>query len=169
MPDENTLRATEAAMDSRIVGKAIDLEAAHALSSLYRAANAVRTHLTNTALRPHDLTWTGFVVLWVVWIHVRMEARHVAEAAAISKATLSGVIKTLVGRGWLSRVPSVEDRRLVFLELTPAGIALMEDLYPEFNAAESFAVSQVSPRHLNDLTGSLRRIVSTLEQGKASA
>ena len=73
------------------------------------------------------------------------------------------------GRGWISRVPPAEDRRLVFLELTPAGIALMEDLYPEFNAAESFAVSQVSPRHLNDLTGSLRRIVSTLEQGKASA
>ena len=58
----------------------LDFGASHALLSLYRAANAVRGHLTNSVLRPHDLTWTGFLVLWTLWIWDSMETREVAES-----------------------------------------------------------------------------------------
>ena len=68
MPDRHTLAETEKAMNAHVSGLALNLPAAAAVSSLYRAANAVRLHLTNTVLREHGLTWTGFVVLWVVWI-----------------------------------------------------------------------------------------------------
>ena len=84
----------------RVEHLAIDFPAAHALSSLYRAANAARSHLTNTVLRPHDLTWTGFLVLWLLWIWDRMETRGVAESVGISKATLTGVANTLTKRAW---------------------------------------------------------------------
>ncbi len=167
--DESTLKATEAAMNARIEGHAIDLPAAYAVSSLYRAANAVRNHLTNTVLREHDLTWTGFVVLWVVWIWRSMEARKVAESAAISKATLSGVIKTLTTRGWLARVPSKADRRLVLLELTASGEELMNELYPKFNAAESAAVAGLSAGQVDELTATLRTIVEDVSQPAESA
>jgi hypothetical protein len=95
MPDRHTLKETEKAMHDHVARLPLDFPAAHALSSLYRAANAVRNHITNLVLREHDLTWTGFVVLWVVWIWDGMETRHVAESAAISKATLTGVVRTL--------------------------------------------------------------------------
>ena len=35
---------------------------------IYRAAGSVRNHFERTVLQPHDLTWTAWVVLWVVWI-----------------------------------------------------------------------------------------------------
>ena len=108
----------------------LDFAAANALSSLFRAANAVRAELTNRVLRNHDLTWTGFVVLWVVWIWDGMETRHVAESADISKATLTGVVKTLESRGLILREGDENDRRLVRLRLTPEGMALMEQIYP---------------------------------------
>lgn len=141
----------------------LDFAAANAVSSLYRAANAVRGHLTNTVLREHDLTWTGFVVMWVVWIWDGLETRHAAESAGISKATLTGVVKTLEGRGWMTRRTSEADRRLVDLELTDDGVALMEQLYPLFNAAESEVVAGLSKRSLTDMTRSLRRIVTGIE------
>ncbi len=141
----------------------LDFSAANALSSLYRAANAVRNHLTNTVLREHDLTWTGFVVLWVVWIWDGMETRYVAESVGISKATLTGVVKTLEARGWVTRESGVADRRLVTIRLTPTGIALMELIYPEFNAVEAEIVAGLSDRRLTELTGSLRTIVKRLE------
>ena len=50
-------------------------------------------------LREHGLSWTGFVVLWVVWIWDGLETRRAADNAAISKATLTGVVKTLEARG----------------------------------------------------------------------
>jgi MarR family transcriptional regulator, organic hydroperoxide resistance regulator len=150
MPDRHTLAETEKAMTAHVSDLPLNLPAAAAVSSLYRAANAVRVHLTNS-------------VLWVVWIWDGMETRHAAENAAISKATLTGVVKTLEARGLIIRRVSDTDRRLVNLELTPRGLALMKELYPVFNAAEAEVVAGLSPRGLAQLTNSLRSIVTELE------
>jgi DNA-binding MarR family transcriptional regulator len=74
------------------------------VANIYRAAAAVRQHLENSVLRGCDLTWTSFVVLWVVWIWGESETRHVAEEAGISKGTLTGVARTLESRGLIKRV-----------------------------------------------------------------
>lgn len=150
-------------MNAHVSDLALNFPAAAAVSSLYRAANAVRVYLTNSVLREHGLTWTGFVVLWVVWIWDGLETRRAAENAAISKATLTGVVKTLEARGLMTRRISDTDRRLVNLELTPAGMGLMKKLYPAFNAAEAEIVAGLTPRGLNQLTNSLRSIVTELE------
>lgn len=163
MPDRPTLVETERAMHARVDGLPLDHAAAEAVSSLYRAANVVRNHLTQTVLKPHDLTWTGFVVLWVVWIWDGYETRQVAESVGVSKATLSGVVKTLESRGWLRREQDAADRRRVRLRLTPDGTVLMEALYPQFNAEESRVVSGLSARATAQLTKQLRSIVLSLE------
>jgi DNA-binding MarR family transcriptional regulator len=163
MPTHKTLAETERAVRHRVGGLPLDMPAAQAMSSLYRAANAVRNHLTQTVLRPHDLTWTGFVVLWVVWVWDGMETRHVAEDVGISKATLTGVVTTLEARGWVTRSVDPDDRRRVRLSLTPDGIALMETLYPEFNAEESRVTAVLTPRRLGAVTNGLRSIVVALE------
>ena len=163
MPDGHTLAETENAVTAHVGDLPLDFPAANAVSTLYRAANAVRAHLTNTVLRERDLTWTGFVVLWVVWIWDGMETRRAARSAGISKATLTGVVKTLETRGWIIRTTSQSDRRLVELELTDSGHALMQELYPAFNAAESEVVACLSQRALADLTRSLRHVVSSLD------
>src|SRR5215213_8011463 len=163
MPDRRTLAETEKAMSAHVSDLTLNFPAAAAVSSLYRAANAVRVYLTNSVLREHGLTWTGFVVLWVVWIWDGMETRHAAENAAISKATLTGVVKTLEARGLIIRRVSDTDRRLVNLELTPRGLGLMKKLYPAFNAAEAEIVAGLTPKGLTQLTNSLRSIVTELE------
>mgnify|MGYP001765277548 CR=1 FL=1 len=164
MPDQHTLEETERATVERVGHLTMDFPAAHAISSLYRAANAARSHLANTVLRAHDLTWTGFLVLWLLWIWDRMETRRVAENVGISKATLTGVTNTLVSRGLVERIPSTVDRRLVELTLTPAGQELMVELYPEFNAAEAELVDGIGRRDLDRLTRNLRTIVETAER-----
>jgi DNA-binding MarR family transcriptional regulator len=169
MPTRQTLAETERAVRDRVGGLPLDLPAAEAVSSLYRAANAVRNHLTQTVLRPHDLTWTGFVVLWVVWIWDGRETRHVAEDVGISKATLTGVVNTLEARGWVRRTLDAEDRRRVRLSLTLDGVALMQRLYPEFNAQESRLVASLGPRQLGAMTSGLRSIVVSLETDEGPA
>ena len=80
----------------------------------------------------------------------------------------TGVVKTLETRGLMTRRVSDTDRRLVNLELTPAGLTLMKQLYPAFNAAEAEVVAGLSQRSLAQLTNSLRSIVTELE-AKSSA
>ncbi len=163
MSKEYGLAATERAMAEHIGALNLDLEAAGAVSSVYRAANAIRNHLTNTVLRPHDLSWTGWVVMWVLWIFDGLESRHAAESAGISKGTLTGVVKTLAGRGWIVRRVDSADRRLLHLALTPDGVATMEKLFPEFNAAEARVIAELDARKVRAMKSGLRTMVTTVE------
>jgi DNA-binding MarR family transcriptional regulator len=169
MPDHHSLEETERATQERVGRLALDFAAAHAISSLYRAANAARSHLTNTVLRPHDLTWTGFLVLWLLWLWESMETRHVAESVGISKATLTGVTKTLMSRGLVDRVPSELDRRLVELRLSDKGERLMADLYPSFNKAEAQLVEGLPGDEVAVVTEALRHIVQVAEEHDPTA
>ena len=74
-----------------------------------------------TVLAEHDLSWTAFVVLWVVWIWEPVESRVIAEEGGFSKATLTGVMQTLEGRGLITRTRSSKDGRLVLVKLTAKG------------------------------------------------
>ncbi|NDB18775.1 MAG: MarR family transcriptional regulator, partial [Actinobacteria bacterium] len=103
MPGSHTLSETEHAVSERLGGMPIDFAAMAACSNLFRAANAVRNHLERSVLAEHDLTWTAFVVLWVSWIWEPIETRDIASEAGFSKATLTGVLDTLEGRGLLKR------------------------------------------------------------------
>lgn len=158
MAGPHTLAETERAVESRLSGMQLDFEAMAVASNLFRAANAVRNHLERTVLQPHDLTWTAFVVLWVVWIWERVETRVIAEEGGFSKATLSGVLSTLEGRGLLTRSRSETDGRLVIVSLTPAGRRLMKRLFPLFNQQEQAVVSMIDKGRLPEAAEVLRQL-----------
>jgi len=160
---ERTLEATEEAVASRLRGLPIDMSAMAAVANLYRAANALRNHLERSVLSAHDLTWTGWVVLWVIWIWGEIETRHVAAEAGISKGTLTGVQGTLVSRGLVRRGVHPADARRVLLSLTPAGVELMTELFPVFNEQERFVVSDLDEGSVLQLGRSLRSIIRKVE------
>ncbi|WP_432987883.1 MarR family winged helix-turn-helix transcriptional regulator [Dactylosporangium sp. CA-233914] len=138
--------------------------ATEAVLHLHRAANAVRQHVEQEVLRAHQLTWTGFVVLRTVWAARRIETRHAAEQAGISKATLTGVVDTLSGRGLMRRSDHPDDGRLVLLQLTRKGHRLIRDLLPESQGAEAYALSYLEPGELAVITTALRGLVDHLER-----
>ena len=159
----HTLRQTEDAVTSKIDGLQVDFAAMAAVSNLYRAASAIRNHLEQTVLRPADLTWTGFVVLWVVWIWDESETRHVAAEAGITKGTLTGVAQTLINRGLLRKEVPAHDRRRTLLSLTDEGQQLMQQLYPAFNAEEAYVTESLGVADVKALGGSLHSIIEHLE------
>lgn len=139
-------------------------DAMMAVSNIYRAAAAIRQHFESSVLRGADLTWTAFVVLWAVWIWDETETRHAAEEAGISKGTLTGVVKTLEGRGLVERGAHATDGRLVLLRLTGKGQELMRGLFPAFNAEEVFVVEGLSGAENRALAQTLRSVVEHLEE-----
>ena len=166
MPRQHTLEETERLTAARLANLDVDRVAGQTLLSVFRTANASRSYLTSTVLRPADLTWTGFLVLWVLWIWLRMETREVAGAVGVTKATLTGVTDTLVGKQLVVRIPSATDRRLVELELTEKGVLLMNRLYPEFNQAEAHLLRGLSSEDMHQLTELLRKVVKLTESAE---
>jgi MarR family transcriptional regulator, organic hydroperoxide resistance regulator len=164
-----TLAATEAVVSERLAGMTLDMPAMAVVSNVYRAAGAIRNHFEHTVLAPYNLTWTGWVVLWVVWIWQEIETRHVAAEAGISKGTLTGVASTLEKLGLVTRRAHPDDGRRVLLSLTPAGLKLMTELFPQLNKQEALVVESLSSDEIQVLATALRRIVVRLEGGPASA
>lgn len=164
MTGHHTLQETEQAVQRRLGDVPLRRDAMMAVSNIYRAAAAIRQHFESSVLRGADLTWTAFVVLWVVWIWDEMETRHVAEEAGISKGTLTGVVKTLEGRGLIERGSHATDGRLVLLRLTDEGQELMRGLFPAFNAEEAFVVERLSGNENRALAQTLRSVVEHLEE-----
>ena len=159
-----TLVETERAVARRIDGLSVDMDAMAAVANIHRAANVVRNHLERTVLAPHDLTWTAWTVLWVVWVWGEIETRHVAEEAGISKPTLTGVLRTLEGRGLLRRRTHPDDGRRVLVHLTTRGARLMGQLFPKFNAEEATVTASLSHDETLALARSLRSVVADMER-----
>lgn len=165
MAGPHTLAETERAVQTRLSGMDLDFEAMAIASTLFRAANAVRNHLEGSVLQPHDLTWTAFVVLWVTWIWEPIETREIAAEGGFSRATLSGVLTTLEGRGFVKRERSTTDGRLVLVRLTPSGRRLMKKLFPLFNEQERALVSAIPERRRPELSTMLRSMTITANGG----
>ena len=163
MAGSHTLAETERQVNERLAGMTIDFRAMAVSSNLFRAATAVRNHLERSVLAPHDLSWTAFVVLWVVWIWEPIETRQIAEEGGFSKATLTGVLSTLENRKLLVRKKSKTDGRLVLVELTAAGRKLMKDLLPKFNEQEAYLASVLSATSQDATAEALRKITAHLE------
>ena len=161
---ERPLSATERAAAARLAGLEIDMTSMAAVQNLYRAANAVRNHLEQAVLAPYRLTWTGWVVLWVVWIWEEIETRHVAEEAGISKGTLTGVVKTLEDRELLLRHVHPADARRVLLRLTPAGRRKVRRVFPELNREETEITDRLGEGGAAQAAQLLRALAADLER-----
>ena len=114
------------------------------VSALFRSTLRIRAYLERTVLAKYNLSWTAFVVLWIVWVWERIESRQIATEGGFSKSTLTGVITTLENRGLLIRTPDETDRRLVQVTLSDLGKKTMDELFPEVNRYEEKLVEGVS-------------------------
>ncbi len=166
MAGAHTLAETERQVSERLSHMTLDFESMAIVSNLFRAANAVRNHFERTVLHSSDLSWTAFVVLWVTWIWEPIETRQIAEEGGFSKATLTGVLGTLEGRGYLARSKSATDGRLVIVTMTAAGQKLMDDLFPKFNKQEQKISGAIPADQRSDVAEALRLLTLRAESPK---
>lgn len=163
MAGAHTLAETERHVEERLSHMSLDFDSMAIVSNLFRAANAVRNHFERTVLHSNDLSWTAFVVLWVTWIWEPIETRQIAEEGGFSKATLTGVLGTLEGRGYLVRSKSTTDGRLVVVTLTGAGRKLMDDLFPKFNKQEQKIAGAIPNADQGTVAEALRLVTKRAE------
>jgi len=97
----------------------MDDELAAAARTLAMAARVLERGLD-------DMTLAQFRVLSLITSSPERASR-IAERAAVSKPSLSGLLDGLEARGWVQRVHVEGDRRGVNLEVTRAGAAALRE------------------------------------------
>ena len=137
----------------------LDFRAMAVVSNLFRSSAAIRRHMEARVLAADRLSWTSFVVLWVLWVWGDLEARELAAAVGISRPTGTGVVKTLEARHYVGRRKGATDGRMVIVSLTPEGRAKIEDLFPRFNAEEVAVTDHLGTAQQDELAAMLRSML----------
>jgi len=91
---------------------------------LYFASRAAM----DTILRPYGLGSTQWYVLYQLANNGPTMQRDLVRMLNIERATLSGVVTTLVGKRLVSQVPDADDQRQRMLRITRVGNKLWEAL-----------------------------------------
>jgi DNA-binding MarR family transcriptional regulator len=162
-PDD--LIPEEADVLQRVAAMPVDLPSMAAVANIWRAAQAARAYLEREVLRPRDLSWAGFSLLFNLWVWGSMETRELARSMGCARPTVTGVAATLGRRGLVERHADLDDRRLARLELTAAGRREIEGVFPAFNQGESALTHDLDDAEKAALAGLLRRVVRTSGEG----
>lgn len=91
---------------------------------LYFASRA----LMDAVLRPYDLGSTQWYVLYQLANEGPTMQRDLVRLLQIERATLSGIVATLVRKRLVEQMPDSEDQRQRMLRLTPSGKKLWKEL-----------------------------------------
>jgi DNA-binding MarR family transcriptional regulator len=77
---------------------------------------------------PEDITPSQLSALSVIVRDGRLTLSQLAEAERVQPPTITRVVDLLEQKGLAARVPSEQDRRVAFVEVTAAGRALVETI-----------------------------------------
>ena len=138
---DSSITRAEKAAHKRVRALGVDLSSMDAVANIFRAANSIRNKAERDLLTRHGLSFTGFTVLWVLWVWGPRESHQLAEESAVSKSTLTGVIKTLHGLKLVEREGHPTDGRRLVIRPTDRAVQLMEDLFPKYNQLEKEVTS----------------------------
>lgn len=81
-------------------------------------------------IRSLGLTGSQFDVIATLGDTEGMTCKELSEKTLVTKGTLTGVLDRLEKKGLIARVPSREDRRSIFIRLTPKGDTRFREVFP---------------------------------------
>jgi len=142
----------------------LDFTSLAVVSNIFRVATAVRNHMERSVLAPHRLSWSAFVVLFVLRIWGPQDTRTLAAEAGITPGTLTGVLITLESRGMVRRRTRTDDRRRVTVRATAKGRRAIDEIMPAFNRHEVLVTQDLTERQRSQLARALRTVLRTVER-----
>jgi DNA-binding MarR family transcriptional regulator len=127
---------------------------------------AVRAAM-ESVLRPHGLGTTQWYVLYQLANDGPTMQRDLARMLQIERATLSGVVATLVRKGLVDQVPSADDQRQRVLGLTDAGTKLWRGLPDPLAVIRSVSFEGANAADMEVALRVLRTATQQLTDGMA--
>ncbi|MGO9774292.1 MAG: MarR family winged helix-turn-helix transcriptional regulator [Roseiarcus sp.] len=105
-----------------------------------------------------DITPIQFAILTVLYSGRALDQITLSTAVGIDRTSGADVIKRLVRRGLVERIPSTEDRRAKLVHITGDGQALVRRMQPRMERAQERLISPLSPAEramFNELIGKI--------------
>lgn len=111
------------------------------------------------ALLPLDVSPAGGLVLGILKDAGRpCPPNYISDRLIVSRATVTGVLDTLVKRGLVRREPHPTDRRMVLVHLTKAGARMADRVRLTVHRGEAEWMASLNEAEREQLTGLLGKV-----------
>ena len=117
-------------------------------------------------IRSLGLTGSQFDVIATLGDTQGMTCKELSEKTLVTKGTLTGVLDRLEKKGLIERVPSREDRRSIFIRLTPKGDARFREVFPaHIHFMKPYFERALTTTEVTKLRELLLRLKDSFERG----
>jgi MarR family transcriptional regulator, organic hydroperoxide resistance regulator len=144
----------------------VNSRATDGAEQLVAAVERIRTVLV-THLAPRwlelNLTMAQVHVLHAVRRLGRASGRQLAAELGVSPAAVVPVCDRLAQQGWIERVRDEHDRRILWLQLTPSGLELVDGFAGSGKARLTSALRKMAEEDRASLVRSLEALATALE------
>ncbi|WP_042167221.1 MarR family winged helix-turn-helix transcriptional regulator [Paenibacillus gorillae] len=76
----------------------------------------------------HNLSYTQFKMMFRLHLEGRLKVSELADSMGITSGAITGVADKLVAEDYVVRERATDDRRVVYIEITPKGKLMIEEL-----------------------------------------
>ncbi len=131
------------------------------------AMNTIRTadmlfDLIGRLLRPLNVSAAGGLVLGILRDHGPMSPSALGERLIVTRATVTGLLDSLERHGLVRRSANAADRRSLVVQITPAGLTVLQELRTIVHRDEKAWLSTFSDADLRGYITYLHRIQDSL-------
>jgi DNA-binding MarR family transcriptional regulator len=134
------------------------------LAHIVREAARAMTRDLTARLAEHDVSFGHWTFLRILWESDGLTQRELSAQAAVMEPTTAAALKAMEELGYVERRQLPENRKNVYVHLTPKGRALRARLEPLAVAVNKAAVRNVSA---GDVAACRRALLAVLENLKA--
>lgn len=82
-------------------------------------------------MQRHGLSATEFAVLELLYHKGKTPLQRIGEQILLTSGSITYTVDKLEAKGLLERVPCLDDRRVIYAEMTAEGKALFDRIFPE--------------------------------------
>jgi DNA-binding MarR family transcriptional regulator len=112
--------------------------------------------LYDAALAPLGLTLRQFAILAEASFSPRLPLARLAGRLVVDPTTLTRALKPLIARKWITLSPDANDARQRLVEVTLAGLAVLEAAGPPWTQAQSEVAAVLGAQNADALASTLK-------------
>jgi len=132
------------------------------LAHLVKDATRALIRALQTRLAAHAVSFGHWAFLRVLWERDGLTQRELSEEAGVMEPTTFAAVKAMEARGYVSRRQARDNRKNVFIHLTPAGRALKARLVPLAEEVNRVAVAGLPAAEVARVRNALLTIIENL-------
>ena len=134
------------------------------LAHLVRDAGRAYTRALQIRLAQHDVPFGHWTFLRILWESDGLTQRELSERAGVMEPTTFAAMKTMESLGYIERRQLPDNKKNMYIHLTPAGRALKKKLIPLAEETNQVSTQGISAADVQTTRRVLLAILQNLAQ-----